>query len=299
MTAPNVASLPNAYPYYLFGPLGRLMPIQVPLEGFSNPLTEYGILHNPLSGAQTKDVFGYKSSWQIPLDALEPRAWSFLEMIFRGAIAGPYYFIDPRRRNRLSAAVSANDTVYTADTVWVPSSGALPHTSVASFLLPDAGTGKQSQGPGAALSWTPAVAATLLAEARPVPVLPGETITFSCYVQAGTPTLEIVPYDLGGTAHAPWTGTVDVPGTIDRKYITRRVPLDGSVAAVRPQLRAGAADTYTTVGWQLSDRSSPEPWVLGAGIPQVLVDGLSDSSGSGGADYPTKTQSGTLTLWEV
>lgn len=299
MTAPNVASLPNGYPYYLFGPLARMMPIQVPLEGFANPITEYGALHSPLSGAQTKDVFGYKGSWQIPLDSLEPRAWSFLEMIFRGAIPGPYYFIDPRRRNRLSATVSSTDAVYTADTVWFPSSGALPHAGATSWTLPDAVTGKVSQGPGNALSWTPTAAGTLLAETRPIPVLPGETITFSCYVQAGSPTLEIVPYDGSFTAHAPWTGTVDVPGTPDRKYITRRVPLDGSVAAVRPQLRAAASGTFTTYAWQLSDHGGPEPWVLGAGIPQVLLDNMADSSGSGGADFPTRTQTGTLYLYEV
>ncbi|HEY2101517.1 MAG TPA: hypothetical protein VGH72_33975 [Pseudonocardia sp.] len=299
MTAPVLASIPNGYGVYLFGPLGRLMPIQVPLEGFSNPVTEFGVLHQPLSGATTKDVFGYKQSFQIPLDALDGPAWSFFEMIFRGAIPGPYYLMDPRRRNRLSATVSANDTVYTADTVWFPSSGALPHVAVTSFLLPDKASGRNVQGPGSALSWTPTAAGTLLAEANPIPVLAGETITFSCYVQAGNPTLELVPYDSTGTAHAPWTGTVDETGLVDRKHITRRIPLDGSIAAVRPQLRASAAGTYTTLGWQVSDHAGPEPWVLGAGVPQVLVDGLANQGGSGGADYLGGTLTGTLTIYEV
>jgi hypothetical protein len=297
MTAPSVAKIPNGYPYYLFGGLGRLVPIQVPVEGFSNTITEYGTLHSPLSGEQTKDVFGYKAAFQIPLDALDARAWSYVEMVFRGAVSGPYYLIDPRRRNRLTACLSSSTTVYSPTPVLFPSSGTLGQILAATYLLPDT-NGKFSQGPNAAAVWTTTAAASMLGEAAPIPVIPGETITFSCYVQAGSPTLELVPYNRAMVAQPPWTGTVDVPGSIDRKYITRRIPLDGSVIAVQPQLRAAGAGTYTTLAWQLTDHSGPESWVLGPGVFKVLMDGLG-GQGAGSADWPTRTQSGSLNLYEV
>jgi hypothetical protein len=256
--------------YYL-GPLGRLLGVQVPPEGFDNPINELGVLHTSLNGTQTKDVFGHKRTYTIPLDLLEPRAWSWFEMLFRSAVTPPYYLLDSRRRNRLGATVSSTLSVFNTKTVFTPSSGVVTAVAATATLLPS--PGYSVQGPSFAASWVPVAAGTLLAEVNPQPCLPGETVCFSCYVQAGTPTLEIVPYNAALVAQPPATGTTVVSGTPNRRYVTYTVPSSG-VVAIRPQLRASAAGTYTTLAWQLADGATPEPWVMGDGIPKVLVDQL-------------------------
>jgi hypothetical protein len=273
------------------GPMGRLVSLQVPLGGFDSPVNELGALHVPLSGLVTKDVFGYKRTYTIPLDLLEPRAWSWFEMMFRQAVPPPYYLLDPRRRNRLGAAVSTTLSSYTTKTVFTPSSGTAVALAATATLLP-AGT-LNTQAPGFSVLWSPTAAGTLVGEVNPIPVVPGEQVCFSAYVVAGAPTLEIVPYNAALAPQTPITGTVDVPGSPDRKYVLYTVPSSG-VVAVKPQLRASAAGTYTTLAWQLSDASAPEPWVMGDGVPRVLVDQMPSH-----AEYLNRYTSGSLVLQEV
>jgi hypothetical protein len=278
--------------YYL-GPMGRLMAVDVPIEGFDNPMNELGVLHTGLNGRQTKDVFGYKRSYSIPLDGLTPAAWSWFEMLYRSAVTGPYFLLDPRRRNRLGAAVSTTLSTVTTATVFTPSSGSAVATASIAPLLPSGAV--KAPGPSMSMAWNPTAAGTLLGEVAPgVPVLPGETVCFSCYVFFGTPTLEIVPRTPIGTALAPATGTTVVAGSPARRYVTYTVPSDGSVVSVQPQLRASAAGTYTTLAWQLADGTAPEPWVMGDGVPKVLVDQLPSH-----AEYLNRYTSGSLTLQEV
>lgn len=278
---------------FYVGPLGRLLSLQVPIGGYDNPVTEFGALHEALSGAHTKDVFGYKRSFTIPLDALEPRAWSWFEMMYRQALTPPYYLLDPRRRNRLGAAVSTTLSAWTNKTgIFTPSSGTAVAGAATATLLPS--PGYSTPAPSSALVWTPTAAGTLLGENAPVPCLPGEMLCFSAYTQAGAPTLEIVPYNAALAPQTPATGTTVVSGTPNRSYVTYAVPSNGSIVAVRPQLRAAAAGTFTTLSWQLSDSSVPEPWVMGDGVIKFLVDQMPSH-----AEYLNRYTSGSLVLQEV
>jgi hypothetical protein len=274
------------------GPLGQLIAIQVPPEGYDNPVTELGALHTGLSGAQTKDVFGYKRTFTMPLDGLEPRAWAWFEMLFRQAVTPPYYWLDPRRRNRLRASVSTTLSTYTTATVFTPSSGTAVASASSAPLLPSGSY--STPAPDFAVTWTPTAAGTLLGETAPVPVIPGEQLCFSCYVLAGSPTLELVPYNSALVAQPVQAGTSDVPGTIDRKYVIYDVPANGSIVGVRPQLRAAAAGTFTTLAWQLSDTALPEPWVMGDGVPKFLVDQMPSH-----AEYLNRYTSGSIVCPEV
>lgn len=289
MTSPQ-ATAPGVY--YL-GPLGRLLAVQAPLEGFDNPINELGVLHTSLNGTQTKDVFGYKRTYTVPLDLLEPRAWSWFEMLFRSAVTPPYYLLDPRRRNRLGAAVSSTLSTFTTKTVFVPSTGGTVAATLATAtLLPS--PGYKTQGPSSGIAWAVTTTpGTLLAEVNPLPCLPGETLCFSCYIQSGTPTLEIVPYNAALVPQTPITGTTVVSGTPNRRYVTYAVPTSG-IVAVKPQLRATAAGSYNTLAWQLADGAAPEPWVIGDGVPRVLVD-----QQGGHAEYLNRYTSGSYVLQEV
>jgi len=279
--------------FYL-GPAGRLLSVQVPLGGFDNPSNALGVLHTALSGTQTKDVFGYKRTYTVPLDLLEPRAWSWFEMLFRGAITPPYYLLDPRRRNRLGAAVSTTLSTVTRASVFTPSAGSSVAAGVSAVTLLPAVGGYATQAPSSEIAWlvtTPP--STLIGEVNPLPCLPGETLCFSCYVRVGAPTLEIVPYNAALVAQPPATGTTVVAGSPNRRYVTYTVPSSG-IVAVRPQLRATAVGPVNTLAWQLSDNTVPEPWVMGDGVPKVLVD-----QQGGHAEYLNQYTSGSFVLQEV
>lgn len=293
---------PNGYPVIYLGPLGRMMAIQVPRAGFGAVPLAYGILHQNLSGTATKDVFGQKWYYQIPLEAMTPRAYSFIEMMLRGALTGPYYLLDPRRRNRLGPVVSANGINYSATGInpWNNSNGTVTLITSTALMLPSTvnGASKLTPGPSLSTQWVASAAGTLQGGRNPIPVLPGETICFSCYVLAGAPTVELVPYNAAGAPGTAYTGTIDVPGSPDRKYLLYTVPSNGSVVAVLPQIRAAGAGTYTTVAWQITDGYAPESWVMGGGIPKVTVDQANTSGATSGGDFLSNTQTGVLTLFE-
>ena len=294
------SSAPNGYPVFYLGPLGRMMAITVPRAGFGAVPFEYGVLHQNLSGTATKDVFGQKWQYQVPLVQLEPRAFSYVEMLLRGVLSGPYYLLDPRRRNRLGPVVSGCGINYSANGIspWVPSSGTVTIVAAPEVSLPSPG-GVYTPGPSLGAQWAPTAAGTLVGGTTPVPVLPGETITFSVYAPIGSPTVELVPYAPGLVAQPPISGTVTTAGAPARKSITYVVPRDGSVVAVLPQLRVAAAGTYLTMAWQLTDGTAPEPWVVGGGVPKVLVDQVNTSGATNGADFLGNTQSGTLVMYEA
>jgi hypothetical protein len=293
-------SAPNGYPVVYLGPLGRMMAIQVPTAGIGAVPYTYGVLHQNLSGAATKDIFGQKWSYSVPLEQMGPRAYSFIEMMLRGALSGPYYLLDPRRRNRLGPVVSGCGINYssTGTSPWVPSSGVVTIVAAPEVMLPSPAN-MYTPGPSLGVRWVPTAAGVLVGGITPVPVLPGETITFSCYCPIGSPTVELVPYNASLVAQAAISGTITVAGAPARKYITYIVPRDGSVVAVLPQIRAAAAGTFLTMAWQITDGSTPEPWVIGGGVPKVLIDQTNTSGATNGADYLSNTQSGTLTLFEA
>lgn len=282
---------------YYFGPLGRLMRMDVPDGGFTSNPEELGALHTALSGRRTKDVFGYRRSYAIPLENLTAKALSFFEACYFGAITGPFYLFDPRHSNRLSASASGMAWPQTGS--WTASAGAFGKLAATSTLL----TCVTSDGvvntpaPSFANTWSPAVAATLMADpSRFIPVVPGEVLTFSVYVITGTPTLELVPYNAALVAQAPITGTVTLAETPARRYVAYTVPSSG-IVAVRPQIRVPGATTVVTLAWQVAtpqDTGTPNPWALGTGVPKVLVDDLPGRSER--AQYLT---SSSLKLLEV
>jgi hypothetical protein len=293
-------SAPNGYPVFYLGPLGRMMAMQVPQAGAGAMPFEYGVLHQNLSGVATKDVFGQKWYYQIPLEALDPRAYSWVEMMLRGAVAGPFYLLDPRRRNRLGPVVSGCGINYSASgtSPWQPASGAVTIIAATATMLPSPGS-VLTPGPSYAAQWVPTAAGVLIGGRNPIPVLPGEEVVFSCYCVSGSPSLELVPYNLAGAPGTAVTGTADVPGSPDRKYIAYQVPSNGSVVAVLPQIRAAAAGTFVTEAWQITNGTVPEPWVMGGGVPKVVLDQVNQSGATNGMDFLGNTQSGTLTLYEA
>jgi hypothetical protein len=257
--------------HYWFGPLGRLMVVDVPDGGFDDPIEEIGGMHESLNGTRTKDVLGHKATYKIRLDGLDPRALSWFEMAYRGALGYPLYFVDEQRINRLNAAASTARSAWSEVDPFVITSGTLAMVANPNLLLPGTQDGATVQTPGPARSttWTTTIGATLKV-GDIVPVREGEHLVFSLYVSSGTPSVEFTPFDASLTPLAQAGATQIIAGTPPRRYVTYTVP--AGVAAVRPLIRHPGAQASTFTGLQLEAGDLPSPWVQGAGVGTVLVD---------------------------
>lgn len=258
---------------YRFGPLTRMIVVDTPPGGFNEVPVELGALHTSLNGTATKDVFGYKREWSIPLVGLAPTALSWFELCYRQA-AGDCYFLDELRINRLSETVSSTLSAWSGITAFTATNGVLSTTTIGVPLRLRCTTATgvfQALAPISALRWVSTAAGTCTATDTYVPVLPGEQVTFSVYVVAGTFSLEIVPYGPTLTPLTAITGGSTQTENLVRRYITYTAPLDGSVVAVRPQIRVTGATTVDSIGWQLEASALPSPWVLGSPPCRVLI----------------------------
>lgn len=258
---------------FRFGPLGRMLAVDLPTDGFDDPLDELAAVHQSLSGVRTKDVFGYKRSFTVPLEGLSARAASWFEMAARGALGQPLYFLDEFRVNRLGAAVSSTLSAWSPYVTLAPGNGTVVAVAAPVEMLAVPAPDLLSLAPAKAASWTTTAAGVLVCQPTTyTPVLPGEDVCLSAYVPSGAPTLELVPFAKGTLLPgAPIVGTVEIAGAPPRRYVTYSVPADGSVVAVRPQLRVAGAGTVVVLGMQLERGSTPSAWVLGSGVPKVLV----------------------------
>lgn len=284
---------------FRFGPLGRLMVVDSPQDGFDSPVNEVGALHESLNGTRTKDVLGYKSTIKIELEGLSPRALSWFEMAYRGALGETLYFLDEQRVNRLSAAASSALSSRAEADPFTHTNGT--HTTVAnaSLLLPgtEAGEAVLTPGPAKAVQWVSTDTQRIVRVGPALPVQPGEHIVFSFYLLSSsldsqTPQAEVTPYDAAMVA-LPQAGVQgEIAGPPVRRFVRYTVP--AGVVAVQPCIRHGQIHTSSWTGLQFEQGDDPTPWVIGAGVPQVLVD-----------DFPSKRRwignhvNASITLLEV
>jgi hypothetical protein len=283
-------------PHYRFGPLTRMIVIDVPPGGLDEALVEIGATHVSLNGTATKDIFGYKRAWSIPLAGLAPTALSWFELCYRNAV-GDCYFLDELRNNRLSEQSSSTLSAWSGITAFVASNGNLSATTagVPLWLQCSTATGVvQALAPLSALRWIASAAGTCQASDTLVPVAPGEQVCFSCYAVAGAFTVELVPYDPTLAPLAVVSGGSTVAENLVRRYITYTAPTNGAGVVVRPQIRVTGATTVDSIGWQLEAAPVPSPWVLGSPPCRVLV-----ALGTHRRRHFGNHMDGVLTLTEV
>jgi hypothetical protein len=278
------------------GPIGQMVAMDVPSDGYKHDFVEYGSEHVPLSGLRTKDVLTIRHEYEIGTDGLTPRVLSWLRMLYSEAVPGPLYLRESSEKNLLRIRISSTTgapVVLPFSLDWTaPGAGDVLTSVVATNkLLPSAIPGEElTPAPARAVSWVSAGSNRVQTDTQITPVLPGEQLCFSAYVQSGTPTLELVPYNAALVAQTPITGTTTVAGTPPRRYVSYTVPTNGTVVAVAAQLRLAAAGTTVTHAWQLeSGRLTPSAWELGIGIPKVMFTGNMEGSRHGVGSYTAGT----------
>ena len=258
---------------FWFGPLGRLMLVDLGLTGFAEDSEKVGGVHESLNGTRTMDVTGVKGRWRINLGGLDARALSWFEMAYRGALGPRLYLIDDQRVNLMTAGGSSAGSAWTPATevVYTVSNGTVAEVANPHPLLPGTLDGNAVLTPGPISSWTWTTTITgVIRVGEIIPVRPGQVVTFSVYVSSGTPTVEFTPFAADLTPLAQVGVTTVIAGTPPRRYYTYTVPSSG-VAAVRPLMRHAAAQASTFTGLQVETGGPPTPWVMGAGAPRVII----------------------------
>jgi hypothetical protein len=121
-TFPGLPPIPTEYDTEFYvGPLGDLLPLPGVESGVDTPLAVIGGTHTSLTGAYTRDVFGYKRSWTWTYPMLTDKQARHVEALQRNLVPGPLYLIDPRRRNRLPEQIASGGSLLRTPDGFIPS----------------------------------------------------------------------------------------------------------------------------------------------------------------------------------
>lgn len=119
---PGIPPAPVEYDtQFYIGPLGDLLPLPGVESGVDTPLAVIGGTHTSLTGAYTRDVFGYKRSWTWTYPMLTDKQARHIEALQRNLVPGPLYLIDPRRRNRLPEQIASGGSLLRTPDGFIPS----------------------------------------------------------------------------------------------------------------------------------------------------------------------------------
>lgn len=194
---------------FYVGPLGGLRALPSTAAKVETPLSLIGGTHTSLTGAYTRDVFGYKRSWSFDFPGLTRTEAVYVEALQRNLVPGPLYLIDPRRPNRLPEQIASGGSLLrtpdgfigsnTTITTWSPMTAtATTITSLPAAPLLRGTLAWQLLAPGAA---TLELAGLAPDGRHNVPVMPRENLTASAWA-VGPPSdqidMTITVYGAGG-----------------------------------------------------------------------------------------------------
>lgn len=268
-------------PWFYLGALGRLVALPAPEPGIDNGIVKAAAQHVSLNAHTTEDVQGYRREWTLSMPFLDADDVAYLEACYLGVVAGPLRLVDPTRRNRLStaaAATTASPTFAGGTTALRATSGAyvvdrsVPWPDVAYDALDGRAVTWRADDTAA---WSLSGSGVLtLDDDVGVPVLPGETVTASVYVQTdgATATLEMVPRTAVGDRE-PVAGTST--GSARWTRLTATYSASDGVLAVVPRVATDATSgTIRIAAAQVETGDTATGWTLGTGCPAVLVTDL-------------------------
>lgn len=274
------------------GPIGGLVALPVPQAGVQRSPERIGGVHTSRNGTRTVDSFGMKRSWSLAFDWRFQSELEAIRLMHYGAIEGPFRLIDPMVHNRLSPEVSATGSVR-------HDGAAIAHVVDGSAeVVADWPAGISVMRCSSSIEWTPpddggAMASSAVAAG--VPLLLGDTVTFSAYVVCPTGRQVQAQIDTFNTAGAAVT---TVLGTTANSTSWQRVsavltPGTSDAVCVVSLVSPAGTGVVRTAAWQVEASAVSTPWMVGGGCPEVVIDQLTEVS-----PYFPMTDAG-LTLLEV
>jgi len=241
------------------------------------------------------DVTGHRQEFSFELKYLDQDEFAWLEALHTRLVPGAYYLLNPMKRNRLSVQASTVTVAqYSKTGLRVPVGSSWGRRTTA----PTAGTGMPGRSVFA-WHWTDPEPRFTFDQGRPIPVMPGETITASAYFNPSVPdetpvTLRLDWFDANGDALSPTVSpSIDLGTGWNRYSLPGATPPSGAVACrfsvqmTDPDLAVYVSAPQVEAGPQVTD------WQVGGASLEVLVDQLETTS----PRFPL--QNATLTLLEA
>ncbi|MCA1195139.1 hypothetical protein [Saccharopolyspora sp. 6V] len=275
-------------PLYL-GPLGRMRQLRAPRPDVEIDHPRQGGTHVALSGARTVDYLGSRGEYEFSWTWLDDAERDYLEALRDRHVRGPLRFVLPGwRTNRLSRQAAS-----------VGYGGRDLHgvTPTAGTTAPADAWPDDAPPAGDALAWSGWAPGSALRLDRdhPAPVLPGEVVTASVYVQATHAITVRITADLrtatGYTAAINGTATTLEPHAWSRLAVT--VPTTAGVLGCSPAIVPTATPNpnavVTVAAAQVEPGAAPSAWSLGGGAPVVAVDTMPITAARRGFSHPTLT----------
>lgn len=267
--------------WWYLGPAGdlrRLAPMELDVEMTK---TRYGGVFQGITGARTVDVTGFRDDYGFKFENIDGDEYAWMEALHTRHIPGPFWLINPMRRNRLSTRATTLDRPVRTNHGVTVSSGTLAKV----YDWPSAaGIGAMS------LRWAGHVANAYMnfdPDTR-TPIFPGETITTSLWIKGAAATTA----QIGGTWHlrdGTQTGTALAVNQLVTTAWTR-ISATGPAPDGALTFTAGVVITDTTQvnvaapqveGPGNGDIGHPgglTAWEQGGAAPRVHVDQLTHTS---------------------
>lgn len=261
--------------WYL-GPLGDLRAIVCPDRDIRVDDVRLGGVHQALSGARTVDITGFRQEFGFKFSYLNEEEYRWLEALHTRTVRGPVRLISPLKKNRLSSSSTAMRVVRTLD---------LGVNTISPYGVSTAYPSALSI-PAQARSFSGWVGNTSFNfdNGRSTPILAGETLTGSVYVQHNPAslsgcTLRLSWFDRNNGALTTDTQSFTAPTTFGRFSITRTAPA-GAAGVIFSVLVPAYVATSTLLisAPQLEAAATATAFEPGGGSAMVSVDQLTTTS---------------------
>lgn len=312
-TPPAAQLLPVYTNYWLGKPGGKWIQIAKPDSGSSGTSDQARVDHDLLGGGHTVTRVNGRTRRVFPL-AYSERTLDEIDQLVSAAYGllgnGPYYYVDPGWRNQMAGHVAGAGAAKQGTTGFVVSGGG----SVA-FDSTDAPPQVGDTYLAGVVKWTSAGASFLninqsvagLNEVNSVPVVPNTPITYSVWLKgssANTITCLANFNDATGATQSQVSlGSLAITTSWARySWYLPYASAPGFAVTFAPVLQTSSTIfcyvSAMDVQYGVTAANAAQqlqPWVLGLGVPRVLISGTQNNANVGSL---TRLSS-TLTLVEV
>jgi len=296
-------------PTFALGPAGALVPFRAPDPSYTSPLVKLGATHELSGPHRVRDVTGFLRTITLKLPPdLTAEAYSALESLFV-LPDGPYRFIDPTRRNLLTANQSSGTGALRTVEGWsAPAQGTVTSDTA------------QARSGTRSLKWDTVTSLTLTGRGVYLPgpagtpdstwaaVLPSTVYTFSAYVRANAAiTMQAVIdwRDVTGATISTDSGTGVSVSTTDwsTRLVCANKTSPSTAAYAVPAVLDSVAPSAIRQVWvddpQLEQAAAATNAVLGTGVPLVSIDSLEPDYDNYAADANPPLLGATMVLLEL
>ena len=259
---------------WYIGPLGDLRALTCPEVELSTSQVRYGGIHQGLSGARTLDITGHRSEYGLELKWLDESEFYYLEAMHTRMMPGPYFLIDPLKRNRLT--VQATGLVVDRS----GNAGVRIPTTAGYSIIRDFPSDIPIPGRSLKIeNWTGSFGRVEFDWFKKVPFRPSELAYGSLYVKADASYagayLQIEWFDADRIPVG--TATNSTPFSITTSW-SRRTLTDVAVptgaACASLSLVLGSSSTRVYFAAPQLEAFGLTDWQVGGGAPEVIIDQL-------------------------